>query len=351
MDPSRECPLGYRREENLFKKWPIVFYSAESPASNFKDFSQDRNGLVCCICTLTMASLYTHQDSNVRKTWALMSVFLILIIGIGWAFSAAYDAPEVLYIAVIFSLVTNVGSYWYSDKLVISMTGARPASRESHQELWNIVENLSITAGLPMPKVYIVDDPAPNAFATGRDKEHAVVAVTSGLLSILNRTELEGVIAHELSHVGNRDILVSTIAVVLAGFIAILSDMFLRMARFGGGRRSNSRGGGSVQAIGLLVGVVLAILAPIAATLIRLAVSRKREFLADASGALLTRYPEGLASALEKIAGFDKPMQRASDATAHLFISNPFGSSSHSLHTLFMTHPPVTERIKALRES
>lgn len=277
-----------------------------------------------------------------------MGVFFLIIIAIGWAFSAAYNAPEILYIAVVISLCMNVGSYWYSDKLVIAMTGAKPVFKKDNPDLWNIVENLSITAGLPMPKVYVVDDQAPNAFATGRDKEHAVVAVTTGLLSVLNRTELEGVVAHELSHIGNRDILISTIAVVLAGFIAILSNMFLRMARFGGSR--NNRNGGGLQAIGLIVGLLLAILAPIAATLIRLAVSRKREFLADASGALLTRYPEGLASALEKISRYGQPMQRANDATAHLFISNPFGSSK-GLHALFMTHPPVEERTKALRES
>lgn len=294
-----------------------------------------------------MASLYTHQDSNVRKTWALMSVFFVIIIAIGWAFSTAYNAPEILYIAVLISLFMNVGSYWYSDKLVIAMTGAKPVLKEKNLLLWNIVENLSITAGLPMPKVYIVEDDAPNAFATGRDKEHAVVAVTTGLLSLLNKTELEGVIAHELSHVGNRDILISTIAVVLAGFVAILSDMFLRMARFGGNR--NNREGGRAQAIAMIIGLVFAVLAPIAATMIRLAVSRKREFLADASGALLTRYPEGLASALEKISRYSKPMRRANDATAHLFISNPFGPSK-GLHALFMTHPPVEDRVKALRE-
>lgn len=278
-----------------------------------------------------------------------MSVFFLFIIAIGWAFSTAYNAPEILYIAIVISLVMNVGSYWYSDKLVIAMTKAKPVTNESHQDFFNIVENLSITAGLPMPRVYVVDDPAPNAFATGRDKNHAAIAATTGLLSILDKTELEGVLAHELSHIGNRDILISTIAVVLAGFIAILSDMFLRMARFGGNR--NNREGGRAQAVALIVGLVFAILAPIAATMIRLALSRKREFLADASGALLTRYPEGLARALEKIGKYSSPMKSASDATAHLFISNPFGPMSKGLHALFLTHPPMEQRIKALRES
>lgn len=213
-------------------------------------------------------------------------------------------------------------------------------------DLWNIVENLSITAGLPMPRLYVIDDPAPNAFATGRNKEHAAVAVTTGLLQILDRSELEGVLAHELSHVGNRDILVGTVAVVLAGVISIIADFFLRMSFVGGG--NNDRGKNPLIAI---IAIAIAILAPIAATMIRLAISRKREFLADASGALLTRYPEGLASALEKIGQHSRPMQHASHATAHLFLNDPFkGEPKTSFLTkLFMTHPPMEERIAALR--
>jgi heat shock protein HtpX len=243
----------------------------------------------------------------------------------------------------------NVGSYWYSDKLVIKMTGAQPATRELHTDLINVVENLSITAGLPMPKVYVVNDPAPNAFATGRDPEHAVVAATSGLLAILNKTELEGVMAHELSHVGNRDMLVSTVAVVLAGFVAILADILMRSMMFGGGDRDNKAG-----ILFLVLGIAGMILAPIAAQMIQMAISRKREFLADASGALLTRYPEGLASALEKIQQYSQPMRRANNATAHLFIADPFGNQKKSLTQkisgLFQTHPPAAERIKILRE-
>ena len=225
------------------------------------------------------------------------------------------------------------------------MTGAKPVTRDTHPELWDVVENLSITAGLPMPALHVVDDPAPNAFATGRDPEHAVVAATTGLLKILNRTELEGVMAHELSHVGNRDMLVSTVAVVLVGFIAIIADFFLRMTFWGGGSRGNDRGG----ALFLVIGIVAAILLPIASQLIQLAISRKREFLADASGALLTRYPEGLASALEKISQHGRPMRRQSHATAHLFIANPFGRKSFA--NLFATHPPAQERIRRLRSS
>ena len=298
-----------------------------------------------------MATIYTHSDANIRKTWFLMASFLIVVILIGYAFSWYFESSVILYVAVAFAVLMNVFSYWYSDKIVIKMTKARPISRESHREVWNLVENLSITAGLPMPSLYIVDDPAPNAFATGRNPEHAVVAVTTGILKLLDRTELEGVLAHELSHIGNRDMLVSTVAVVLVGFVAILADIFLRMTFFGGGR-SNNRGG-RLQLILLIVGVVAAILAPIAARLIHLAISRKREFLADASGALLTRYPEGLASALIKISEFGKPMKITSHATAHLFIANPFGTEEKGfkskMNKLFSTHPDVSERVAALR--
>lgn len=292
------------------------------------------------------ANLYTHQDRNIWKTWALMVAFFAVVIALGWYFSYALGNRWILYGAVIFSVLMNVFSYWYSDKLVLSMSGARPLKKEEDAELYNIVENLSITAGLPMPRLFVIDDPAPNAFATGRDKEHAVVAVTSGLRRLLNKNELEGVLAHELSHVGNRDILLSTVVVVLVGFVALLSDFFLRASFHGGG---GSNRDGRAAGIIALVGVVLAILSPIAATLIQLAISRKREFLADASGALLTRYPEGLASALEKIGGAARPMARANNATAHLFISNPFGGAGKRLANLFMTHPPMEARVKALR--
>ena len=289
-----------------------------------------------------MATLYTHQSANVRKTWFLMTTFFILIIAIGYAFSYYYNDPIILYVFVVFSIGMNIYSYWNSDKVAIRLSGAIPADDSQFRELHNIVENLSITAGLPKPKVYIINDNAPNAFATGRDKEHSAVAVTTGLLQILERNELEGVIAHELSHIGNRDILVSTIAVVLAGFITIVADFFIRSQFFGRGRDDDSKGSGAL----MIVGIVLAILAPIFATLIQLSISRKREFLADASGALLTRYPEGLASALRKISQYSMPMQKASNATAHLFISNPFGANK--IKSLFSTHPPVEARVEAL---
>ncbi len=290
-----------------------------------------------------MATLYTQQSKNVSKTWLLMGLFLVIIVGIGYFFSQYYGNPNILYFFIIFSVVMNVVSFWYSDKIALSMNHAQEIKKENAPELWNIVENLSITAGLPMPKVYIIQDPAPNAFATGRNKEHAVVAVTTGLLGILNKNELEGVIAHELSHIGNRDILLSTVVVVLVGFISIAADMFMRSMLFGGGRDRDSENGGGIL---MIVGVLLSILSPIFATLIQLAISRKREFLADASGALLTRYPEGLASALQKISQYSKPMKYANTATAHMFISNPF--STKKVVALFATHPPVEARIKAL---
>lgn len=295
-----------------------------------------------------MATLYTHQGQNVRKTWMLMSIFLIIVIGLGFVFSQIYGNPNILYFFVLFSVVMNIVSYWYSDKIALALAKAHIATREQYFDFYNIVENLAITAGLPMPKIYVIEDPSPNAFATGRDKNHSVVAVTTGLLSIMNKTELEGVIAHEMSHIGNKDMLLSTVAVVLVGFIAIISDMMVRMSIFGG-RRDDREGNG----IFMIVGIILAILAPIAATLIQLAISRKREYLADASGALLTRYPEGLASALEKISKYGTPMRTQSTAIAHLYIANPTGSGQFAkkMSGLFSTHPLIEDRIKRLRES
>ena len=295
-----------------------------------------------------MANLYTHQDSNIWKTWVLMALFFSLVIILGWFISNFYNDQAILYIAIFLAIFINIFSYWFSDKIVLALHKARPVTRQEYFDLWNVTENLSITAGLPMPRLYVIEDEAANAFATGRNSEHAVVCVTTGLLRILNKNELEGVIAHELSHIGNRDMLLSTVVVVMVGFVALLSDFFLRAQILGGNRSRNNNAGGIL----LVIGLVLAILTPIAATLIRLAISRKREFLADATGALLTRYPEGLASALGKISATSAPMRSANNATAHLFIANPFGAKSVSgLHKLFMTHPPVEERIRALTQS
>lgn len=279
-----------------------------------------------------------------------MSLFFAVVIAIGWAFAQIYGNSLILYFAVAFSLLMNFFSYWYSDKIILKMSGAKPIEKSVNPELYLLTENLSITAGIPLPKIYVINDPAPNAFATGRNKEKAVIAVTTGLLERLNRNELEGVIAHELSHIGNRDILISTIVVVLVGFVALLSDFFLRWTFWGGGGRDRN-GDGRVQMFMMIAGIVLAILAPIAAVLIQMAISRKREFLADSSGALLTRYPDGLASALEKISQYPVSMKRANKATAHLYISSPFkGKKAKGMMVkLFMTHPPVEERIAALR--
>jgi heat shock protein HtpX len=294
-----------------------------------------------------MTTLYTHQESNIAKTWAFMAAFLAMVIALGWVLSYLYHSPEILWIAIVLSVGMNIWAYWFSDKLALSVSRAKPAPKEQFFDLYTVTENLAITAGLPMPRLYIIDDPAPNAFATGRDKDHAAIAVTTGLLERLDRTELEGVIAHELAHIGNRDILIATVVVVLAGMISLIADFFLRSSLIGGGDRDSKAGG-----ILAIVGIVFIILSPIIATLIRLAVSRKREFLADASGALLTRYPEGLASALEKISAHGAPLRSAHQATAHLFIANPFGAKARrGLAKLFMTHPPAEERIRILRGS
>ena len=295
-----------------------------------------------------MASLYTQQSRNVFRTWMMMGIFLVLIIAVGWVAAQYYGDSSILYVAVAFSFAMNVGAYWFSDKIAIASVGAHPADEKQYIELHRIVENLAITAGLPKPRVYIIEDPAPNAFATGRDAKHAVIAVTTGLLTTLDRSELEGVIAHELSHVGNRDILVMTVAVVLVGVISIIADIAIRMSYFGGGG-DRERNNNPLVLIGFIAALILA---PIAAQLIQLAVSRRREFSADASGALLTRYPDALASALRKISSYSAPMQHASTATAHLFISNPFGThnAGRFVAKLFSTHPPVEERIAALTQ-
>ena len=296
-----------------------------------------------------MPTLYTHAESNTRKTWLLMTGFLIFIIVLGWLFSFLLDSSIILIIAIVLSIVMSFSSYWYSDKIVLRMTRAKPIEKKDNPELYRLVENLSITAGLPLPKIFVINESQPNAFATGRDAKHAVVAVTRGLLEKLERAELEGVIAHELSHIGNKDMLLQTVIVVLVGVVAMLSNMFLRISFWGGMGHRNSRDSSGL--ILLALGIIAAILAPIAASLIRLSISRKREFLADASGSLLTRYPEGLARALEKISADQNPMRVANNSTAHLFISSPFkGKQSQSWFTkLFMTHPPVEQRIKALR--
>jgi len=286
----------------------------------------------------------------------LLGLFLFFVIGLGYLLSFIFDNQLILIIAVLIAVGQALVSYYYSDSITLAVSGAKEVPRkEPFLDLHRAAENLVITAGLPKPRIYIINDSAPNAFATGRDPKHASIAVTSGLLEKLNKTELEGVIAHELSHVGNYDIRLMTVIVVLVGVVALLSDFFLRWTWFGGmRRRGDSEGGGQIQLILFIIAIIMAILAPIAATLIQLAISRKREYLADASGALLTRYPDGLASALEKIAKDREPLEVANKATAHLYIASPFKDKDEQdgrgwLAGLFDTHPPVADRIKKLR--
>jgi heat shock protein HtpX len=295
-----------------------------------------------------MATLYGDQQKNRYKTYGLMAGFLVVIILLGWGASWYFDSPAILIGAVLFSLLMNAGAFWFSHKIALKTAGATEATADEYPELHNLVENLAITAGIKKPGVYVIDDSSPNAFATGRNEETAAVAVTTGLLALLDKPELEGVIAHEIAHITNRDILLSSVVVVLVGFVTLLSDFFLRWSLFGGDSRD-----GRIGLIMTVAGIALAILSPIIATVIQLAISRKREFLADASGALLTRYPEGLANALRKIDSSvsARPLERANHATAHLYFENPYGgddSKKGFLTKAFMTHPPTKERIAAL---
>ncbi len=294
-----------------------------------------------------MANIYTNIEKNKWKTAFLMLGFTAFVMLVAYLIASYLNNESILYFAGLGALFANAGSFWFSDKIALSSAGARPADEKQYKELHRIVENLAITAGLPKPRVYIIDDAAPNAFATGRDPKHAAIAVTSGLIETLEKPELEAVIAHELSHIGNRDILIMSVAVVLLGFLAMLTDMAMRMAAFSGSDRE------SKNPITLWLWIIVIILAPIIAQLMQLAISRRREFQADSSAVLLTRYPEALASALRKISNYKMPMKRASAATAHLFISNPFGDGPGSrlgskIANLFSTHPPVEERIKAI---
>jgi len=291
-------------------------------------------------------TLYNQADKNTRLTWIYISGFLVFVIGVGYVFAGAMGNSSILYFAVMLSITTSFVSYWWSDKIVLAMSSAKEVTHEENRELYHLVENLCITAGLPIPRIYIIEDSAPNAFATGRDAKHGVICFTTGIIDKLEKNELEGVIAHELSHIGNRDILLSTVVVVMVGFVTLLADWF----RYGifSKRSSDNEGGGQLQMILFIVSIVLSVLAPIAAMLMQLAISRKREFLADASAALLTRYPEGLARALEKISSDQEPLEVANHATAHLYIANPFKGDKVS--KLFMTHPPIEDRVAALRK-
>ncbi|MCF7794842.1 M48 family metallopeptidase [Patescibacteria group bacterium] len=294
-----------------------------------------------------MATLYTHASSNTRKSYLLISLFFVFIIAIGFAVSWYMNDSSILIIAVLISVLASFFSYYNSHKILLNMAKARELKFEDNKEIYRLVENLCITAGLPLPKIYIIDDPAPNAFTTGRNKEKAVIALSAGLIQKLDKSELEGVIAHELSHIGNRDMLFATLVTVLVGSVVILADM-LRYSLFfkGGDSKKNP--------IFLVILIAVIIIAPIFAYMIKFAISRKREFLADADGALLTRYPEGLANALEKISADENSLKHANSAMAHLFIASPLkdkkGKKRKSLFKkAFMTHPPIEERIAKLR--
>lgn len=294
-------------------------------------------------------NIYSQISANRWKTWLIIVLFVTFITTILFVYGKATGyGLSYAGIGLIIAGIMSFASYYYSDKVILGMSNAKQIRKEDNPHLFRIVENLCIGSGIPIPRIYIIHDSAPNAFATGRDPRHSIVCVTTGILEKLNKAELEGVIAHELSHIQNYDIRVMSVVVILVGLVALMADFFMRSLWFGG-RRSDRNS--NAQGIFLIIGILLAILSPIIATLIQLAVSRKREFLADASGALLTRYPEGLASALEKIARDKEPLETANNATAHLYISNPFKSktSGHWFTNLFNTHPPIEERIKVLR--
>ncbi len=295
-------------------------------------------------------NIYDLKSSNIRKTWLLCLVFFLVVIGIGWILSYVYQDQSILYIAVVLSIGMNIIAYWKSDAIALASYNAKEADKNTYKEIYRIVENLAITAGISQPRLYIIDSDSPNAFATGRNPKHAAIALTTSIIQRLEKSELEGVIAHELSHIRNYDTLIMTVVVVLVGIVSIIADIFIRMSFWGGGRgRDNDREGGGIM---MVVGIVAIVIAPIAGTLLQLAISRKREFIADASGVLLTRYPEGLANALRKISE-SQPFEKQKQATAHLFITNPMhldapGKRKSFLAGLFMTHPPIEDRIRAL---
>lgn len=292
--------------------------------------------------------MYSSITANKLKTAVIMALFIVLIGGIGWIISQALAEPGFFIPIVVFAIIYAAIGYFASAKIATAMTGAKPIAKRDNPRLYKIVENLSITAGMPIPKVYIIDDPAPNAFATGRKPQNSIVGVTTGLLEQLDDNELEGVIAHELSHIQNYDIRVMGIVLVLVTIVAFISDMVLRIGIFGGFGGGDRGGNG----LAIVLAIVAAIIAPIVAMLLKFAVSRRRELLADASGVQLTRYPEGLASALEKISSYQHPMRKANSSTAHMFISNPLkgNKAARRFSNLFSTHPPVEQRLQQLEK-
>ncbi|MDP1722912.1 MAG: M48 family metallopeptidase [Candidatus Gottesmanbacteria bacterium] len=295
-------------------------------------------------------SIHSQIQGNVAKTYLIMSFFVVFVVLVAYVLGVALGyGTEWMWIAVLFSVVSSFASYYWGDKMVLAMSGAKPANRKQHFDFFTVAENLAIAAGIPKPQLYVIDDTAMNAFATGRDPAHAVVCATTGILTKLERRELEGVIAHELSHIKNFDTRLMAVVAILVGTVVFLADMFMRNLWWGRGReRDENRGSGQIM---LVVGIALAIITPILATVIQLAISRRREFLADASAADLTRYPEGLARALEKLSRDKEVLEAATNATAHLYITNPFKGKQFAawFSGLFDTHPPIQERIQLLR--
>jgi len=293
--------------------------------------------------------MYEHIERNARVTWLLLAFFVLLVLALGYAIGMVSEfGYAAVPLAAVFAAVSATTSYLYGDRVVLAVSSAREVTHDAQPLLHNTVEGLAIAAGVPKPRVYLIADSAPNAFATGRNPQHASIAVTTGLLEKLDRLELEGVIAHEMAHIQHMDIRLSTLVVVLVGTVVLVSDWFWRSMRWGGRRRS--RDGGGAGAVLALLAIVLAIFAPLAAQLIRFAVSRRRELLADAGGAMLTRYPAGLASALAKLDADREPLEVANKATAHLYIVNPLKAWGGSLNAFFNTHPPIAERVRRLRE-
>ncbi len=297
--------------------------------------------------------MYEQIARNKWKSAALVVFFIAFIFVLTWVFEQVTGwGKGGLVLAVVIAMAMAAGGYFASDKIVLAISRARPVTREEFPYLYNVVDGLAIAAGIPAPRCYVIEDTAPNAFTTGRGPKTAVICVTTGILQKLNRVELEGVVAHEMSHIKNYDVRLQTLVVVMAGVVALLSDWILRSFLWGGGRRRSrsDRGSGGAGAILIIVGLVLALLAPFFAQIIQLAISRKREFLADASGAMLTRYPAGLASALRKISPDTEPLEAANKATAHLYIVNPLKNVKGAVNKLFSTHPPIEERIAALEK-
>ena len=299
-----------------------------------------------------MINIYESVASNKRRSAVIIFLFALFVGLVAYVIGEALDyGPGFIGVALIFGGLTSFISYWYSDKIILTLSSARPASREEDFYFISVAQNLSLAARIPMPKLYVIDDSAMNAFATGRDPKHAVVCCTSGILQRLNRTELEGVVAHEMSHIGNYDMRLMSVVTIMVGFITLLADWFLRASFWGGRKRNSDREGGQIQAIFAVVGIILALLSPLIAQLIQLAISRKREYLADASAVKLTRQPSGLISALQKLSADSEPLEAANKATAHLYITNPLKNKHGGIGWfagLFSTHPPIDDRIRML---